>query len=146
MWSSVSVDESSGLLKIAGSWEDQVGVVSSLVTSVTLVDNKGVFGNFLMSEVIGSKENDDLSWRSIGGFLGGDSEFKSIDSSNITMENVETVPLVLLVDKIGAFLELVDIVHHSWSIGSLEGVRTGQDHWEVSLLKSLAVWVATLSE
>ena len=146
MWSSIGVDESSGLLKIAGSWEDQVGVVSSLVTSVTLVDNKGVFGNFLMSEVIGSKENDDLSWGSIGSFLGGDSEFESIDSSDVTVENVETVPLVLLVNKIGAFLELVDIVHHSWSIGSLKGVRTGQDHWEVGLLKSLAEWVGTLRE
>lgn len=146
MWSSISVDEGSGLLKVAGSWEDQVGVVSSFITSVTLVDNESVFWNFLMSEVIGTEENNDLSWWSIGGFLGGDSEFESVDSSDIAVENVETVPVVLLANKIGVFLELVDVVHHGWSIGSLEGQRAGQDHWEIGLLKSLAEWVGTLGE
>lgn len=62
------------------------------------------------------------------------------------MENVETVPVILLAEEVGAFLEFVDIVHDSWCIRSLEGQRAGQDHWEVGLLESLAEWMSSLGE
>lgn len=96
--STVSVNVGSLLLEIARSWEDEVSIVSTFVSSVSLVDDKGILWDFFLSEVVSSQKINNLGWWKISWVLGSDSKLKSIDSSNIIVEDIETVPLILTID------------------------------------------------
>ena len=80
-----------------------------------------------MSEVVSTQKVDDLGLWNIGDGLAGDTELQSIDSTNIIVKHVEAIPVVLLVDQICVVLEHIDVVHDSWSIGSLQSQRMGRE-------------------
>jgi len=142
---SVDVDESSSFLKIAGSREDEISVKSSLVASVTLVNDEGVLGDLFVSEVVSTEKEDDLG-RDFGLGLGGDSEFEGIEFANIVVQDVESVPVFFLIDKVGVLLKAVYVVHQSRRITPFKGQRADHYHWQIGSLHSLREGVSSLRD
>jgi len=69
---------------------------------MSLIDDESIFWNLLISEVISTKKIDNLSGTtSLLWSLGGDTKLKSVDSSNIGVEHIESIPLVLFINKVG---------------------------------------------
>jgi len=143
--SSISVDKSTILLKIAGSGEDEISVACSFVSGVTLVNDEGIFRDLLVSEVVSSKKPDNLG-RSTSLSLGSDSKLKSIDPSNITVEHVESVPVLLFIDKVGVVAKLVHVVHQGWCIRTLKTERADHHHREFGRAESLREGMSAISE
>ena len=68
-----------------------------------------------MSEIVCPKQVDNLGWR-FSLSLGGDTKLKLVDLTNFVMKHIEAIPLLFLIDEVGALLKLVDVVHNSSSI------------------------------
>lgn len=82
---------------------------------MTLVDNERVFGDLFMSEIVCSKKPNNFSLSSAFR-LGCNSKFKGINSSDIIVENIKSVPMLLSIDQVSVVLQLVHIVHQGWCV------------------------------
>lgn len=71
---------------------------------MSLVNDKGILWNFLVSEVVCTQKVYDLGFRDVANLFAGDTKLQSIDSANIAVKNIETIPLFLLIDQVGTFL------------------------------------------
>lgn len=116
----ISVDKSANLLKVRSGRKNQISIVGTLVTSVALIDHESVFRDLLVTEVVSAEQVDDLGGRKTLGNLRGDTKLKSANTAEIIMKDVETVPLLFLVDQVSTLLELVNVVHDSLGVRSLE--------------------------
>ena len=66
MTPTLSVDPCGRFLGVGRSWETDVGVLSTEITVMTLVDDKGVFGDGGRVDIVGVEEVDEF-----GGSFGG---------------------------------------------------------------------------
>lgn len=146
LWSSIDVHIGSNLLEVAGSWEDQIGIEGSLITGVSLIDNKGIFWDLLMSEFVFTKEVDDLWCLQIRWTLRGDAELELINSCRIVVKNIKSIPVVLCTQKVSSLLQIIDSIHDSVSILSFEGQGADHEHWKVGFFKSLTEWVSSIGQ
>lgn len=75
-----------------------------------------------MSKVVCTQEVYNLGSWNVSDQFAGDTELECIDSSDIGMKNIEAIPLFFLIEQICSFSKLVDVVHDSWGIRSLESL------------------------
>lgn len=132
--STVSVDIKCLFLKVGSSRNDEISIVSALITSVTLINNEGILRNLLVSEVVSTKKVDNLGLLATQVGSGDNTEIESTDSAGFVVQNVDAVPLLLLVNDIGGFTKLVNVVQDSSTISTLQSGSTDKDHWKLGLL------------
>ena len=113
---------------------------------MALVDHKGVFRDLLVAEVVGSEQIDDFTLLNLVWSLRSDAELKSTESADVIMEDVEAIPVLVLVDQIGVVLQSLDIVHDGLGVRSLQSQRTGEDHRNVGLCESLTEGMASICQ
>jgi hypothetical protein len=133
------------LLEVTGRRKDQVSVVDSLISSSSHVDHISVFGDILVSEVVGSHKEHNLGF-GLGALLSGDSEVEGANLTSVGVENVNSVPGFSLVDDVGVFSDDVDVVLNSFAITTSEGLSSDNNHGEVSAVKSLTERMVSISD
>jgi hypothetical protein len=57
---SISVHIETLLLKVRSTWNDKISIVSSLITRVALIDNKGILWDLFLSKVVSTKKVDNF--------------------------------------------------------------------------------------
>jgi len=141
---SVHVDESSALLEITGSREDQIGIVDTFITGGSHVDNIGVLGDIFVTEVISAEKEDELS--TFHGGAGHDTKIESADTGSLGVEDVDTVPAFSLVDNVGLRSDLIDEVLDGSTVLSGESIVGNHDHGEIGLSDSLTEGVGAVGD
>ncbi len=93
--SSLSVDVCGGLLRVGRSGQADISELSTDVTVVTLVDNKGVTRDALGCNVVGVEQVDELGALSWSSSRRGEANVESTGSRCLTLKYVVTVPIAV---------------------------------------------------
>lgn len=133
--STFGVNVGSGLLSVSGAWEDEIGEVSALVSMSTLVNDKGVLRNILSADIISSKNVDKLRLET-GSNTGGETNIKSSNSGTLMMDDVKSVPGLLVRLDRRMSSDLVAGSEDSISISSLKSPGPQHHHREFSIGES----------
>jgi len=97
------------------------------------IDNKGIFRNIFSSNVISTKDENDLGLLGIGVGDRADTNIESTDSSGIIVKDVETVPASFLVDDGAVLGNSAESFQDGSTIRSFQSLGADDNHGQFSI-------------